>query len=380
MKYKKIVVASDSFKGSLRSKEVGACVMETLLQAYPNLEVVNLPIADGGEGLTEALTDATQGIIIDKTVSGPLSQNVEARYGISADGLTAIIEMASASGLSLVPKDQRNPMITTTYGTGELIADALDRGCRNFLIGIGGSATNDAGIGMLQALGFKFYSNGHQLPVSGGELLAQIDHIDSLDIHPMIDESTFIVACDVKNPMCGSHGAAYVYGAQKGATPEMIKLLDRGVASFADLLEQEWGRSIKTLPGAGAAGGMGGSMVALLNATLKPGIDMVLDFLHFHDIIAGADLIITGEGAMDRLTLMGKAPIGVLRAAQKQHIPIIAIAGRIEDRAELEQAGFETLIEISPRDIPIEEAMKPAIAKAYIQKKIKQYIESVGSN
>jgi glycerate kinase len=282
--------------------------------------------------------------------------------------------MASASGLTLVPPEKRNPMLTTTYGTGELIKDALQRGCRRFLVGIGGSATNDAGTGMLQALGFRFFdSNGNELD-KGGQILEQIAHIDSEKAIPALQESVFTIACDVNNPFSGENGAAFVYARQKGADDAMIHQLDKGLKQFAAVISASIGKDIDTIPGAGAAGGLGGGFLAFLPATLKPGIKMVLEALDFDNRIQNADLIITGEGKLDRQTGMGKTPAGVLNAGKRQQIPVIAIGGAVEETNELLQQGFLAVLSIQPGPVSLEQAMDKSFAYEQIKRIVEQII------
>ncbi|MEG1586136.1 MAG: glycerate kinase, partial [Bacteroidales bacterium] len=303
----KIVIASDSFKGSVSSLEIAEAAASEIHQIYPRCEVLKIPVADGGEGTVEALVSLTNGHFETCMVHDPCMKLISASYGILGDGHTAVIEMAAASGLPLVAPADRNPLLTTTYGTGELILDALQKGCTNFLIGIGGSATNDAGTGMLQALGFVFRDlQGKELKY-GGQILHQIASVDWSNVSPLLTNVNFTIACDVNNPFCGKEGAAYIYARQKGADDRMIEDLDRGMAHFAEIIRQSELSDITGLPGAGAAGGLGGGFVAFLNGVLKPGIQMVLDSIDFETRIAGADLIITGEGRMDAQTCMGKA-------------------------------------------------------------------------
>ncbi len=351
---KKIILASDSFKGSVTSAEVADACEKGIRQVFPACEVVKLPIADGGEGTIDALVTATQGRYIRCRVHDPLMRPIDAMYGILGDGRTAVIEMAAASGLPLVEPGLRNPLRTTTYGTGELIRDAIGRGCREFIVGIGGSATNDAGIGMLQALGMHFHA---QKTVQGGEALLSIDTIDRDGMLPELRECHFRIACDVDNPFSGPQGAACVFAPQKGADAATVELLDEGLKHFARLVEQVTGKDIDPIPGAGAAGGLGGAFLAFLPATLQSGINTVLQALHFEQHVSGADLVITGEGKLDAQTRMGKAPWGVLQAVQKQQVPVWAIAGQVEDKALLLQSGFQQILPIHPEELPLSEAM-----------------------
>jgi glycerate kinase len=357
----------DSFKGCLTSVEAGWAAKEGVESVYPGCEILLLPVADGGEGLVVALLSALQGRYVQLQAHDPLMNRMEACYGISGDGRTALIEMASVSGLPLVPDSKRNPMLTTTFGTGELIKDALERGCRDFIIGIGGSATNDAGLGMLQALGFRFHDKNGNVLGTGGKILADVVSVDESSVHPALKDARFTVACDVHNPFYGPDGAAYVYARQKGADDKMIEELDAGMQSLAKVILQTTGKDIAPYPGAGAAGGMGGGCLAFLNATLKPGIKLLLDTLHFEEKIEKADLIITGEGRADRQTAMGKVPSGILEAAGKQHIPVVLIAGSVEDVSLLNRAGFQSVFSIMPAPVSLEKAMEPEFARANIK-------------
>ena len=374
---KKIVIASDSFKGSVTSIEVAESAEKAVNSVFPDCDVVKIPVADGGEGTTEALVYAMEGRVVSCDVHDPLMNIINAVYGISGDGNTAIIEMASASGLPLVPMEKRNPLLTTTYGTGELIKNALEKGCRQFLIGIGGSATNDAGTGMLQALGFRFFdSNGVELG-QGGNIVGNICSIDGSHALPQLDESSFTIACDVNNPFSGENGAAFIYARQKGADDEMIRLLDDGMKNFAELIKKVKCVDVNNIPGAGAAGGLGGAFIAFLPAKLKPGIEMALDALHFEEHIKGADLIITGEGKLDKQTGMGKAPSGVLHAARKQNIPVIAIGGSVEETEVLNNNGFLSVLSIQPGVISLEQAMEKESAIINITRTLKQYLRGI---
>ena len=360
---KKAVLAIDSFKGCLTSAEAEAAAAEGVHAALPECEVIRIPVADGGEGMLDVLIAATHGKSISVQAHGPLMELREARYGISGDGQTAFIEMAAISGLPLVPEEKRNPMLTTTYGTGELILDALEQGCRRFIVGIGGSATNDAGLGMLQALGFRFLDKRGNLLGTGGRIMSQVASIDTSAVHPALKEARFTIACDVRNPFCGSDGAAYVFASQKGADAKMVKELDTGMQALSRVILSTTGKDISDIPGAGAAGGMGGGFLAFLNAELKPGIRLMLDVLDFGKRITGADLIFTGEGRADRQTVMGKVPSGILEEARTQNIPVIVLAGSIEDADQMNRAGFQGVFSITPGPISLENAMKPEFAK-----------------
>ena len=310
---KKIIIAIDSFKGCLTSAEAGKAAEKGIKSINPSCHTSVIPIADGGEGLLDVLITATKGKYITLSAHGPLMKMTKTHYGLSGNGRTAIIEMAAISGLPLVPIEQRNPMLTTTFGTGELIKDALNKGCRNFIIGIGGSATNDAGLGMLQALGFRFLDkSGHTLG-TGGQIMEAVANIDTSGIHPALRETHFMVACDVANPFYGPDGAAYIFAQQKGADSNMVQRLDEGMQSLAEVIKKTTGKDITNYPGAGAAGGMGGGLLAFFNAELKPGTELLLKAIDFSEKIKGADLIITGEGKADRQTAMGKGDLYVLK-------------------------------------------------------------------
>ena len=371
---KKIIIASDSFKGCLSSLDVARAAEAGIRKILPDCEVIGIPVADGGEGTTEALVDAMSGRYVECDVHDPLMNPIQVKYGILGDGVTAVIEMASASGLTLVPPALRNPMLTTTYGTGELIKDALQRGCNSFLIGIGGSATNDGGTGMLQALGFRFYDkNGMELG-KGGQILEHIARIDFENVIPAIKESVFTIACDVNNPFSGENGAAFIYARQKGADDNMIRLLDTGLKKFAKVIHDSTGKDIDPIPGAGAAGGLGGGFLAFLPATLKPGIQMVLETLNFDRRIQNADLIITGEGKLDRQTGMGKTTAGILEAGKRQNIPVIAIGGVVEETDALMQQGFLSVMSIQPGPVSQETAMEHSFAFAQVERIVEQIV------
>ena len=371
---KKIVVASDSFKGCISSLEVACAAEKGIRKVLSGCEVVSIPAADGGEGTTAALVAAMNGRFVSCEAHDPLMNPIRAEYGILGDGLTAVIEMASASGLFLVPPQKRNPMLAATCGTGDLIKDALQRGCRRFLIGIGGSATNDAGTGMLQTLGFRFLDSAGNELGQGGQILEQIASIDSEKAVPALHESVFTVACDVNNPFSGENGAAFVYARQKGADDAMIDKLDKGLKHFADVIRTTLGKDIDTIPGAGAAGGLGGGFLAFLPATLKPGIQMVLEALNFDSRIRNADLIITGEGKLDRQTGMGKTPAGILEAGKRQQVPVIAIGGSVEETDALMQQGFLAVMSIQPGPVSLEQAMNKSFTCRQIERTVEQII------
>ena len=361
--FKKIVVASDSFKGSLTSMQVADAVERAVAQVAPSCEVVKVDVADGGEGTMDALRQTLGGQKLYIEVSDPLGRPIKAPYVILEDGITAVVEMATASGLPLLVPGERNPLKTSTYGTGQLIADALDKGCRKFLVGIGGSATNDAGMGMLEALGYRFLDAQGNALHGCGEALERVVSIDASYANPALAESEFIVACDVDSPLYGPKGAAYVFSPQKGADPQMVERLDQGLANFAQAVKRYNDKDISEIPGAGAAGGLGGGFVGFLNAFLERGVEMVLDAIDFDNLIQGAELVITGEGKVDFQTLTGKTPFGVAKRAHRQNIPVIAIGGGVQiSQDDARAAGFADVVQVTPTDMPLEVAMKPEVA------------------
>ena len=374
---KKIIIAPDSFKGSLTSVEVANAIELGIKRVAPNCEIVKVPIADGGDGTMDTLVSALEGKKIKIKVHDPLMRPIEAEYGLVKNGGTAVIEMATASGLTLLSKEEQNPSITTTFGTGEIIKDALQRGCRTFLIGIGGSATNDAGIGMLKALGFRFLDKkGEECDVVGNALQS-IYSIDETRVSSKVYEAQFTIASDVDNPFSGTNGAAYVYAPQKGANNKMVEELDKGLESFRQLIIEKKGIDLNTISGAGAAGGLGGGFVAFLNAQLKPGIEMVLQIIDFENYLQNADFVVTGEGKLDIQTTMGKAASGILDAARKKNIPVIAIGGSVEDKEALLKRGFTSLFSTTPNGMSIEEAMQEETAKENIAQTAEQLIRTM---
>lgn len=367
---KKVVVAVDSFKGCLTSREAEEAVKEGILSVFPACEVLLFPISDGGEGFLEGIASVVEGKFISLLAHNPLMETKRTRYFLSADGKTAFIEMAAISGLVLVPSRKRNPLLTTTFGTGELIRNALDRGCRNFVVGIGGSATNDAGLGMLQALGYRFLDKDRKPVGTGGEKMGEVISVDCSHVHWALQDSRFTIACDVRTSFCGPEGAAFTFAAQKGADRVMMEKLDAGMQSLVKVMEQFSGKEIRHHPGSGAAGGMGGGFLAFLNAELKAGIAFLLEVFDFEKKIAGADLIITGEGKIDKQTFMGKVPCGILEVATQQHIPVIAITGRMEDKEMVSRAGFKSICSIVSESVSSEEAMHPEFARESIKRMI----------
>ena len=362
--YNKIIVASDSFKGSLSSLDVAEAAAKAIHEIEPQCEVIKVDVADGGEGTMDALRRTLGGEKISVEVADPLGRPIQASYVILEDG-TAVLEMAAASGLPLLLPSERNPLKTSTFGTGQLIADALKKGCRKFLVGIGGSATNDAGMGMLQALGVRFYDAAGAELQGRGESLEKVANIGMEGLCDGLKESEFIVACDVEAPLYGPTGAAYVFAPQKGADPAMVERLDKGLKHFSEVAfnslhtAEDYAKS----PGAGAAGGLGFGFIAFLSARLERGIEMVLDAIGFDQLIKDASLVITGEGRVDSQTLTGKTPFGVLKRAKKQGIPVVAIGGSVTlDPKEALEAGFAGVYAVTPAGMPLETAMQPSVA------------------
>lgn len=359
----KIVVCPDSFKESLSSVEAADAIAHGLEieSGIEPIEVVKLPLADGGEGTVDALVRATGGEIRRVRVHDPLMREIDSFFGILGDGKTAVVEMAAASGLHLLSESERNPLITTTYGTGELISEALRTGVEKIIIGIGGSATNDAGAGAMTALGVRFLdANGKELP-PGGAALANLHRVDISSFDFPLDRITVEVACDVANPLTGPEGASAVFGPQKGATLAMVERLDKALAHFAEVIRRDLGQDISELSGAGAAGGLGGGLAAFLRAKLRSGIDMVLDAVHFDEAIAGANLVITGEGRIDEQTAYGKTIGGVLRRASRAGVPVVALVGSYSgDLRALYDAGLAAVFSIAPGPVSIQYAMEHA--------------------
>lgn len=355
----KIIVAPDSFKESLGAKEVALAIEEGIKKVFPQAEVIKVPLADGGEGTVEAMVEARGGKIVKKKVTSPLGEKIDAYFGILEDEFTAIVEMAQASGLSLIPQKKRNPLFATTYGTGELIKEALDRGCQKIIVGIGGSATVDGGAGMAQALGAKLLDKeGNEVPF-GGAGLEEIININMEKFDTRIADVEVVVASDVDNPLCGPQGAARVYGPQKGATPEMVEILDRNLAHFARLIKKFLRKEVADIPGAGAAGGLGAGLIAFLGAKLKPGIDLMIEASHLQEKLKGADLVISGEGRIDEQTAYGKAPMGVTERAKKKNIPVILIGGEIRgDIKVLYEKGVDALVSSIDRVSSFTEVIK----------------------
>jgi glycerate kinase len=360
----KVVVAIDSLKGSLTSLEAGEAIREGILRAIPDAEVVVRPLADGGEGTVEALTYGMGGVMERVTVTGPLGRPVECAYGRVPPERLAIVEMSGAAGITLVPEAERNPMNTTTCGVGEVIRDAIAKGCRTFIVGIGGSATNDGGIGMLQALGFGLLNeSGEQVPF-GAKGLEELRRITTEHVLPELKECTFRIACDVTNPLCGENGASAVYGPQKGATPEMVRQMDRWLGDFAALAKEAFPAADAETPGTGAAGGMGFAFLTFLGGRLNSGARIVLDETHLEDYVQDADIVITGEGRLDEQTVMGKAPSGVAKIAKRHGKTVIAFSGSVtEDAAACNAKGIDAFFPILRQVVTLQDAMDHETAR-----------------
>lgn len=369
----KIIVAIDSFKGCMSSIEAGNAVKEGIYQVMPEAEVIVRPLADGGEGTVEALTLGMGGVLEVIRVTGPLGAKVECTYGILQESKTAIIEMSGAAGITLIEEQERNPLNTTTYGVGEVIKDAILKGCRHFIVGIGGSATNDGGIGMLQALGYGILdAEGNQVPF-GAKGLEKIAVITDNQVIPELKECTFRVACDVTNPLCGETGASAVYGPQKGATPEMIRDMDRWLQAYATRTTEKYEKADASYPGTGAAGGMGFAFLAYTNAVLESGIRIVLEETKLESYVKAADLVVTGEGRMDGQTAYGKAPIGVARVAKAFEKPVIAFAGAVtKDACACNEKGIDAFFPVLRGIQTLQEAMEPKNAKYNMKATVEQ--------
>ena len=361
---KKVVIAMDSLKGSMTSLEAGTVIQEAIHMVQKETEVVVKPLADGGEGTTEALIEGLHGERIEKIVTGPLKEPVMAVYGWIEESKTAIMEMASAAGIVLLKEEERNPWEATTYGVGELIKDAVLRGAKKIILGIGGSATNDGGIGMLQALGYEFLNQEGNPVGEGAKVLSEIQTIEKKKDAILLEHCQIEVACDVNNPLCGENGATYVFGPQKGVKMEERETIDRAMSHFADVTETFLGVDQREIKGAGAAGGLGFALVAYLQATLRSGIDLVLEAVNLEGALQGADLVVTGEGRLDHQTAMGKAPIGVAKLAKKHGIKVIAFAGSVTKDARIcNEKGIDAYFPIVRGVTTLEEATKKENAK-----------------
>ncbi|MCO6552029.1 MAG: glycerate kinase [Gilliamella sp.] len=358
MKQKTFVLAPDSFKESLTAKEVCKAMELGIKKVFPDAKFIHVPMADGGEGTTQSLVDATDGTLHACEVTGPLGNKVTAHFGILGDKTTAVIEMASASGIQLVPKEKRNPLITTTYGTGELILESIRHGVKKIILGIGGSATNDGGAGMAQAFGVKFYDRHGQLLGKGGGTLGELAKIDLSEINPLLSKVEFIIASDVTNPLYGEKGASIVFGPQKGATPDMAKQLDQNLQHYASVIKSQLDKDVATIPGSGAAGGLGAGLMAFTNSKMEKGINIVIHYSGLKHKLKNADFCFTGEGGIDFQTKFGKTPFGVAQVAKTQHVPVIALAGTIgKNIEELYPEGIDTIFGIIPTAATIEELL-----------------------
>lgn len=377
----KVVAAIDSFKGSMTSLEVAAAFEKGVKKVYKDAEFIKIPLADGGEGTVKALIDNLDGKMVNIKVKDPLMRDIDSFYGISGDGKTAVIEMAAASGLPLLSPDERNPLKATTFGTGELIKDALEKGCREFIIGIGGSATNDAGTGMLSALGYIFLDeNGNELEPNG-ENLINIKSFKDDKVMKEVSEAKFLIACDVDNPFYGTNGAAHVYGKQKGATGDIIKILDDGMRNFSNVIEKIKKTDISNISGSGAAGGLGGAFTAFFNSELKPGIDIITEKIELENKINGSDYVITGEGRIDFQSAMGKTPSGVAKLAKKYGIPVIAIGGSVDDEiGNIYDCGITAAFSIIDSPMTLGEAMETKNAQRLVEKTAEQIFRLIKQN
>lgn len=369
----KIVVAPDSFKGSLTAIDVAGGIEQGIREIFPEAEIIKIPMADGGEGTVQCLVNATGGKILREKVIGPLGEEVLASFGILGDRKTAVIEMAEASGLTLILEKKRNPLITTTYGTGQLIKAALEQGCEKMIIGIGGSATNDGGAGMAQALGVRLLDREGKEIGFGGRELQRIEKIDLDSIDPRIRTTQVLVASDVTNPLCGPRGASHVYGPQKGATPEMVEELDKALNHFALIIKRDLGKEVSNIPGAGAAGGLGAGLIAFLDAEIKPGVEVVMKAVKLEETLRDADLVITGEGKIDSQTIYGKVPVGVAKIAREYRIPVIAIAAIVSDDASVVyQHGIDILVKVSEPPMSLTETKENKMQ--LIKKRVKEVL------
>lgn len=381
----KIIIASDSYKGSCSTIEVANSIERGFRRIYKDLDVVKIPVADGGEGTVDALVIGTNGRYEEVEVMGPLGDPLIARYGI-IHGEIAVIEMAAASGLTLITKDRLNPLITTTYGTGQLIKAAMEKGIRKILIGLGGSATNDGGVGMAQALGFSFKDQaGKEINYGGGDL-SNIKTIDISGANQLLNETEIIAISDVENPLCGASGASFIFGPQKGASKDMVELLDNNLSYFGKLIKDQLGTDVIDVPGAGAAGGLGAGLIAFANSTIQPGIEKVLDIANIDNHLQDADLVITGEGKIDGQSKYGKVPVGVAKRALKYDVPIIAIVGSVGNGAsEVYAYGIDLITDIINKPMTLDEAMENVEAlledaaenvARILKMKLKQKVES----
>ena len=374
----KVTVAIDSFKGSLSSMEAGYAISEGITRVFPEAEVCVCPLADGGEGTVDALVKGMDGVYKKVKVTGPLGEKVEATYGIIEETKTAIIEMSQAAGIVLVPEEKRNPLYTTTFGVGEMIIDAIENGCRRFIVGIGASATNDGGVGMLQALGYQFTNVLGEEIAEGARGLKELKDISAENVMPELAECEFRIACDVTNPLCGERGSSAVYGPQKGATPEMIEEMDQWLFEYAALACEKFPKANPAFPGSGAAGGLGFAFLTFTNAVLESGVKIVLEETNLNEYIKDADYVITGEGCLDNQTAMGKAPIGVAKLAKEYNKPVLAFAGCVtKEAAVCNENGIDAYFPIVPGIISLEEAMDVQNAKENLMNTVEQVFRTI---
>lgn len=377
----KILVAPDSFKSSLFASQVAVAMEEGIRAVLPQVQVTRLPLSDGGEGLVDALVSASGGEFVTEEVTDPLGRPVSSYWGLMGDKKTAVIEMAAASGLPLLDENERNPMVTTTYGTGQLIKAALDRGCRKLIIGIGGSATNDGGGGMAQALGASLVDEeGRELPFGGG-YLHKLRKIDLSGMDSRLKNTRIRVACDVNNPLTGSRGASSVYGPQKGATPDMVEKLDRALKHYAQVIYRDLGIDVENVPGSGAAGGLGAGLMAFLNGELTPGIELVMEAVGLEKELKNCSLILTGEGELDAQSIYGKVPVGVARAAKKENVPVVVLAGSVaEDLEMIHREGITACFSIINQPMTLEDAMQKTadLVKTAAEEVIRLWLQAKG--
>lgn len=356
-----IVIAPDSFKECLTATEVAKSIAKGVKTVLPEAKISQIPLSDGGEGLLNALVEPTHGRLISIEVKNPLLHTIKANYGISGDGSTAIIEMATASGLELLLEKEKNPLVTSSFGVGQLILDALNRDCTKIIVGLGGSATNDGGIGMIKALGGKFLNNNNEEIGDGGGAINELHHMDLSGLHPKIAKCEFVAACDVSNPLTGENGASLVFGQQKGGIAENLEQLDSNLTHYASILKSHLGVDVDAIKGAGAAGGLGAALFAFLGAKMRSGIDLIIEHLQLEKQIQSADLVITGEGKIDRQTLYGKTVIGVALLAKKHRVPVVVIAGKVDDDInEIYEKGVTSVFSIVNEPMSLEEAIKGA--------------------
>ena len=367
------MILIDSFKGSMTSMEAGNAAKDGILRVHPDANVTVRPLADGGEGTTDALIEGLGGEKIELSVTGPMGTPVNAYYGVLADKTTAVMEMAQAAGITLVDADKKNPGVATTYGVGEMIKDAVERGCRKFIIGIGGSATNDGGIGMLKALGVKFLTKDGEDAGEGADALGKIHFVSLEHLMPELKECDFQIACDVNNPLCGETGATYIYGKQKGVTEDRMPLVDADMKHYAKITAERIGEDYSEKEGAGAAGGLGFAFVSYLSAKLVPGIELILDVINFREDVKGADIVITGEGRLDLQTAMGKAPVGVAKEAKKHGCKVLAFAGSVTKEAvACNENGIDAFFPIVRGVCTLKEAMDNETARANLSDTVEQ--------